>query len=56
MTQEQIKKIDWTTHCLKSIYHESKDITHKFWIERAEKRKMKKLKIIKEKLENEKNI
>lgn len=25
MTQEQIKKIDWTTHCLKSIYHESKD-------------------------------
>lgn len=21
MTQEQIKKIDWATHCLKSIYH-----------------------------------
>lgn len=25
MTNDDIKKIDWTTHCLKSIYHESKD-------------------------------
>lgn len=25
MTEQEIKKIDWTTHCLRSTYHESKD-------------------------------
>lgn len=25
MTEEEIKKIDWTTHCLRSTYQESKD-------------------------------
>lgn len=36
--------------CLqKQCRYLSKDTTHKFWIERAERRKMKKFKIIKEK-------
>lgn len=25
MTQEELKKIDWTTHCLRSTYHNGSD-------------------------------